>query len=150
MARASLQKTQKRLFGSLEAMYPRDAEPSDGAGLASVVVGDRVDALYEDGRRSKVWCAATVVSFDATTFTVHFDDGDDATLSFEMIRKRVPAPDVEFAAGDHVHADWKGHGKYYGATVRARRGDGTYYLEYDIVDGNIDFEDGVHADRVWP
>ena len=32
----------------------------------------------------------------------------------------------------------------------ARRGDGTYYLEYDIVDGNIDFEDGVHADRVWP
>ena len=150
-ARASLQKTQKKLAGSLEAMYPRDAEYSDGAGLASVDVGHRVDALYEDGRRrSKVWCAATVVSFDATTFTVHYDDGDDATLSFQMIRKRVPAPDVEFAAGDHVHADWKGHGTYYGATVRARRDDCTYNLEYDIVDGNIDYEEGVHADRVWP
>ena len=37
-----------------------------------------------------------------------------------------------------------------GATVRARRDDCTYNLEYDIVDGNIDYEEGVHADRVWP
>ena len=70
----------------------------------------------------------------------------DASRPFRLIRERVPAPDVVFAAGDHVHADREGHGKYYGATVRARRDDGTYDLNFD----NGDSEDGVHADRVWP
>ena len=143
MARASLQRTQKDLAGSLEAMYPREA---DGAAPASVVVGDRVDAYY-DKKPDEGWYAATVTSVDAdaSTCAVHYDDGDDASRPLQLIRKRVRAPDVEFAAGDRVHADWKGNGKYSGATVkRPRRG--AYDLEFD--DGYS--EPSVHADRVWP
>ena len=144
-ARASLQRNQK-LAESLEAMYARKADYPDGAGPASVIAGDRVDAYY-DKKPDEGWYAATVTSVDAdaSTCAVHYDDGNDASRPLLLIRKRVRAPDVEFAAGDRVHADWKGNGKYSGATVkRPRRG--AYDLDFD--DGYS--EPGVHADRVWP
>ena len=130
---------------SLEA-YRDKADYSDDEGPASVDVGDRVDAFW-DRRPDRGWYAATVTSVGAArTCTVHYDDGDDASLPFRLIRKRVRAPDVEFAAGDRVHADWKGNGKYSGATVKRRLRGGAYDLDFD--DGYS--EPGVHADRVWP
>ena len=143
-ARASLQRTQK-LAGSLEALRDKADYPDD-EGPASVDVGDRVDAWW--GERPRGWYAATVTSVDVDTSTckLRYDDGADASRPFKLIRKRVPAPDVEFAAGDRVHADWKGFGKYSRATVKLRRRDGAYDLDFD--DGYS--EPGVHADRVWP
>lgn len=144
MARASLQRNQK-LAGSLEA-YRDKADYSDDEGPASVVPGDRVDAFW-DRRPDRGWYAATVISVDAdtSTCTVRYDDRVDASRPFRLIRERVPAPDVVFAAGDRVHSDFEGCGKYSGATV-VRRRRGAYDLEFD----NGWTEPGVHADRVWP